>query len=402
MAKLRGHSGLTNRGLERGTSAPSGAGVGQMWFNTSTGVLYQYTNDGASSFWLDVSSGGIGNNAGRGVDYVGDTDPGATHNGGSATLAVGQVYYNRTRHAHFVCTNATSDANVWAGTSREIGGTRKLYSTFALHTFTSSGIFTTESAITVDYLVVAGGGASSRSAGATGANAGGGAGGLLTGTGLSLPAGSYTITVGAGGIGKIGAIGYGTAGGNSSIVSSAITDIIATGGGYGGAGHSSYFNGGPGGSSGGGGGSGDHGTKTASPAQGNNGGDPPAAGAGGGGGAGAVGADGTGNDGGAGGAGTNIIMGLSNANSTTLLAAANAGVVSGSYRYLAGGGGGGDNAASAGGAGGIGGGGAASSLPQTTGGIGIPNTGGGAGGSGYASVNGVNGGSGIVILRIPL
>ena len=44
MARLRGHSGLKDRGLERGTSAPSGAAVGQMWFNTNTGVLYQYTN----------------------------------------------------------------------------------------------------------------------------------------------------------------------------------------------------------------------------------------------------------------------------------------------------------------------------------------------------------------------
>ena len=76
MARLRGHSGLTDRGLVRGASAPSGAAIGQMWFNTGTGVLYQRTaNVDGSSFWLDISSGGIGTSADRGVDIVGDIDP---------------------------------------------------------------------------------------------------------------------------------------------------------------------------------------------------------------------------------------------------------------------------------------------------------------------------------------
>ena len=92
MARLRGHTGITDRGLVRGASAPSGAAIGQMWFNTGTGVLYQYTNDGASSFWLDISSGGIGTSAERGVDFVGDVDPHKSTNG--TGLAVGSVYYN--------------------------------------------------------------------------------------------------------------------------------------------------------------------------------------------------------------------------------------------------------------------------------------------------------------------
>ena len=90
MARLRGHTGITDRGLVRGASAPSGAAIGQMWFNTGTGVLYQYTNDGASSFWLDISSGGIGTSAERGVDFVGDVDPHKSTNG--TGLAVGSVY----------------------------------------------------------------------------------------------------------------------------------------------------------------------------------------------------------------------------------------------------------------------------------------------------------------------
>ena len=77
-----------------GETAPSSPFIGQRWYRASTAITYQYTNDGTSSFWLDVSSGGIGTSASRGVDYVGDTDPLPNHNGGSATLSVGQVYYN--------------------------------------------------------------------------------------------------------------------------------------------------------------------------------------------------------------------------------------------------------------------------------------------------------------------
>jgi hypothetical protein len=58
-----------------GESAPSSPYVGQTWFRLSNAVTYQYTNDGASSFWLDISSGGVGTSAGRSVDFVGDTDP---------------------------------------------------------------------------------------------------------------------------------------------------------------------------------------------------------------------------------------------------------------------------------------------------------------------------------------
>ena len=68
MAHYRSQSGRITNGLERGTSPPSGAAIVQMWFNTATGVLYQYTNDGASSFWLDISSAGIGTSAGIGAD----------------------------------------------------------------------------------------------------------------------------------------------------------------------------------------------------------------------------------------------------------------------------------------------------------------------------------------------
>ena len=46
-------------GLLVSETAPSNPGIGQRWYKASTAVTYQYTNDGTSSFWLDVSSGGI-------------------------------------------------------------------------------------------------------------------------------------------------------------------------------------------------------------------------------------------------------------------------------------------------------------------------------------------------------
>ena len=87
-----------------GESAPSSPFIGQRWYRASTAITYQYTSDGTSSFWLDVSSGGIGTSASRGVDFVGDTDPHLETNGSS--LAVGSVYYNREANRYFVCTNA--------------------------------------------------------------------------------------------------------------------------------------------------------------------------------------------------------------------------------------------------------------------------------------------------------
>ena len=59
-------------GLLVSETAPANPGVGQRWYRASTAITYQYTNDGASSFWLDVSSGGIGTSADMGVDFVGD------------------------------------------------------------------------------------------------------------------------------------------------------------------------------------------------------------------------------------------------------------------------------------------------------------------------------------------
>ena len=143
-----------------GESAPSNPAVGQRWYRASTGVTYQYTNDGTSSFWLDVSSGGIGTSASRGVDFVGDTDPHKATNGSG--LAVGSVYYNREKNRHFVCTDATTNANVWSGRYDGTGGIITDYvvsgTPYRSHTFLGGGIFSVDTTASFDILLVAGGG----------------------------------------------------------------------------------------------------------------------------------------------------------------------------------------------------------------------------------------------------
>ena len=190
MARLRAKSGLYDRGIIAQASAPGSGYQGQLWFNNATGVLYQYMHDGASNFWLDISSGGIGTSAERGVDFVGDTDPVATTNG--TGLAVGSVYYNREKNRHFICTNATTNSNVWVGRFPTTGGTETTYGSYKVHTFLNSGVFNVDSTVPLscDILVVAGGGG-----GGSQRSGGGGAGGFRTQAGLTVVAGGYTVVV---------------------------------------------------------------------------------------------------------------------------------------------------------------------------------------------------------------
>ena len=237
--------------------------------------------------------------------------------------------------------------------------------TYWIHTFLSSGTFTPATALSCDYLVVAGGGG-----GGTSYGAGGGAGGLrstvgATGGGgsleskLSLTTTAYTVTIGAGGA-------NGSAGSNS-----VFSSITSTGGGVGGSGSGAGGAGGSGGGAGGNNGT-TGGTGTAN--QGYNGGVGAVSGGAGGGGAGAIGGSASSNTGGAGGAGvTTSISGTS----TT---------------YAGGGGGYGQTSRGVGGSSIGGSGGQVSPALAAT--NGVANRGGGGGGEPSGA-----GGSGIVIVR---
>ena len=88
---------------------------------------------------------------------------------------------------------------------------------YVTHTFTDTDgthVLTFNKAATADILVVGGGGGGARAATNP---VGGGGGGVVYSQGVSLAAGTYSVTVGAGGIGGTGNINA-TPGGASAIV----------------------------------------------------------------------------------------------------------------------------------------------------------------------------------------
>ncbi|NTW31035.1 MAG: hypothetical protein HGB12_00095 [Bacteroidetes bacterium] len=235
-------------------------------------------------------------------------------------------------------------------------------------------------------LVVAGGGGGGGFNNLSGNGGGGGGGGVFFSNSYSIPLGSYSITIGSGGLGgqRSSPLYHGQDGGNS--IFEAITAI----GGGGGASDNPPSVGHNGGSGGGGANSpgqiGGNGTTL----QGNNGGTAAGGyvGGGGGGGAGAVGGNASSNNNGQAGIGGDGI----------------AYTISGSSVYYGAGGGGGKDGrlgGTAGTGGNIGGGNGSNS--SSNGQNGTTNTGGGGGGGGYNTAYGTggNGGSGIVIISYP-
>ena len=226
-------------------------------------------------------------------------------------------------------------------------------------------------------LVAAGGGGG----GCEDVGGGGGAGGLVITTSTLIPQTTYSVVVGFAGSGGVANAlnGRGGNGGDSTF-----NGITAVGGGGGGAGNTGTAYVPSSGGSGGGGSWGQQGGD-GTIGQGNAGGAESYAGvgAGGGGGSGAVGGNGSGNNGGNGGAGTASDI-----------------VVAGINVFYAAGGGGGADATGGTGGSGIGGNGGGLNTGGTPAGANTASGGGGTGG--YSSpAAGSNGGSGVVILRIP-
>tara|TARA_R100001015_G_C4605768_1_gene160823 strand:- start:45 stop:1379 length:1335 start_codon:yes stop_codon:yes gene_type:complete len=284
------------------------------------------------------------------------------------------------------------------------GGTITCCGNFKIHTFTSSGTFSVSNVgpagvgNQVSYLVTAGGG--SGGFGTTNASGGGGAGGfregkissdpyadspLDAGSGLTVTATSFPVTVGGGGSAPPSSSNNGSNGSNSIF-----STITSAGGGGGGRHHEVGLNGGSGGGGGGGNASGEAGgsgnTPPVSPPQGNNGGQggspSPDQQAAGGGGATAVGTNASNPAAGPGGAGA-------------------ASSITGASVTRAGGGGASGSGGTPGtsGSGGSGGGGEGGATPGTNEGTaGTTNTGGGGGGGANCNAGGA-GGSGVVIIR---
>jgi len=277
------------------------------------------------------------------------------------------VFYNG------ISSITSKPTNVQVGSRFEETDTRKMYNMtddYKVHSFTTTGntTFAVTGSGDVEYLVIGGGG------GGSGYGGGGGAGDYRTATGHAVTAQSYTITVGAGGVGSLQ---QGSDGG-----SSIFSTITSAGGGYGGSGNTSLYTDGNSGGSGGGGGQDNNrfGVGGSTTAYGNIGGDGVAGtstGSGGGGGSSQAGANYS-TTGGKGGDGT-------------------ASSITGSSITRSGGGGGSKRTSGSAGAGGSGGGGAGS-VASATGTAGTVNTGSGGGGAGVSGLGG-SGGSGVVIIR---
>lgn len=312
----------------------------------------------------------------------------------SATVAVPSAVYNNVTIGNVVTIKVTNsdsrESNTVNTTATGLpsGGSTSTSGSYYIHTFTTDGTFVVPSGISLtneEYLVVAGGGGGGGNN--SWAGGGGGAGGMVQNT-FTSTAGTYTITVGVGGSGNVGAGSDGT---NSTIVTpSSSTLIDAVGGGGGGAaGDNAFDNGGRDGGSGGGSGAGtpQDGVGQGTTGQGSNGGSGDNQsgaggnapwGGGGGGGKGGNGGNGSTN-GGAGGTG------------------ATSSITGGTLTYAAGGGGAVYGGGSAGnGISGVSGNGASSG----TGGNGTDGRGGGGGGG--SSAAGGDGGNGIVVIRYQL
>jgi hypothetical protein len=299
-----------------------------------------------------------------------------------------------TTHPFYKFPPAYASSSLVAG-----GGELRISGSVSHSIFTSSGSFIVRSGTgVVNYIVVGGGGGGGDRHGG-----GGGGGGVVSGK-FTANAGTYTITVGAGGDGgyyeanNSSPRGSGLRGGDSSISGPNITTITALGGGGGGT-----YDGNPTGTFGSGGGGGGNGYAgiAGTAGQGNSGGSGLNPGGGGG--------------GGAGGAGVNANTstgGIGSSNYTARLLAAGYGTFFGvvygavsnlvlvnSEAYIAGGGGGAAwNGPGTGGQGGYGGGGQGGWNTDLS--AGTPNTGGGGGGCRSANEpsSGFSGGSGFVLL----
>ena len=340
--------------------------------------------------------GGSGdiNETGGGVD--GGSGGGGSHHGTTNTIRSSGLKIDNTSADKITYQTLASGGIITTYTDNNIF--------YVVHTFLSSGTFTTNSNIAnIDYLIVAGGGGGSGPISGSNEGAGGGGGGLIYRTGITMN-GTYNIVVGSGGNG-----GYQNAqtnGGNSSI-----SGLDTALGGGGGAGRrddgGTNDNGADGGSGGGGrhyGGVGGNAiASSGSPTE--NSTTPNEVGV--------FGNDGGSNDPsgysnynnfGAGGGGAGARGYHNNESLSTNRGVGGIGkeysIRDGSFYYYAGGGGGGRHNPAA--AGGAGGGGAGNSSYDNNAVSGTANTGGGGGGgsqgSPYTNPAG-DGGSGIVIIR---
>ena len=198
--------------------------------------------DGSTTDGSTIKSGKDGmENTGGGGGGAGGYTMGAPSvrtkggNGGSGVVII--------RYARAPRTDGEHERNF------AVGGAVKIRGVYEVHKFLDSGTLVIPEDAVADILVVGGGGG-----GGCGRAGGGGAGGVVLATNRYLFAGTYTVTVGDGGVGATRPEGRGGNGGFSSFDGvSPVASVYAYGGGGGGSMTTRAFAGADGGSGGGGG-----------------------------------------------------------------------------------------------------------------------------------------------------
>jgi hypothetical protein len=386
---------------------------------------FEVTHAGTASTSRFLAGGSVG--VGIGVTTTTGRDA-----VGAAGTVKGQIVFNETDGVVQVYNGNQWDqlSNIGEASGGDTSAGVAPGNGFQYHVFTSPGNLTiTGGTMTVDMLLVAGGGGGGGGMGShSHAGGAGGAGGIAEVTSMPLSAGTYAVTVptsnAAGANGNTGlSAGNGTPGGDTTITGTPAGTITAKGGGGGGS-NPSASTGLPGGSGGGGGSfNNDPGGTALQPTQnpgqplvtnyGNAGGTAGDSdsdyGAGGGGGAGGAG-QGTSEPGNSGNGGngrpfTNYPYPLYGPIVPSPFQPTMGPVVGPTGMFGGGGGGGGGADKGEGGPGG-GGSGATASTPGGTGASGVNGTGGGAGGGGDGEGGeggaGGSGGRGVVIVRVHL
>lgn len=140
-------------------------------------------------------------------------------------------------HTHAIASgtlSGTSSDSINMSAGQASGGNLTVVSsTNQYHTFTSSGTFTLYGNLSAQVLVVGGGGGGAGGNSSAGGRGGGGGGGVVYNSSMPLTAGSYSVTVGAGGTAGTGGHPSPLNGGNGG--NSIFSSITAIGGGGGGA-----------------------------------------------------------------------------------------------------------------------------------------------------------------------
>tara|TARA_R100000655_G_scaffold26313_5_gene54219 strand:- start:13704 stop:14852 length:1149 start_codon:yes stop_codon:yes gene_type:complete len=159
-------------------------------------VAYSVASDGVSLTFTETTPSGTGTVyfIFRGLAQQHGTDTGAPRLDGNNSFTGNQTITG-------TVTGGISSTNFVISNGGEITEYKSGSTNYRVHSFLTSGEhkFSVSSAVTVDFLIVAGGGGSAGAEGHQGSTGGGGAGGLVEGTSQSLSAGNYTVVVGAGG-----------------------------------------------------------------------------------------------------------------------------------------------------------------------------------------------------------